>query len=251
MKTIDLNCDMGESFGAFSIGNDALIMPFITSANVACGMHAGDPVVIDRTVQLAKQYGVHIGAHPGYPDLQGFGRRSMDMEPEEVEAFTLYQIAALAGFCQANGVQLTHIKPHGALYNQAAKDHALAAAVVKGISRFSRGLALVGLAGSLMIEAGNEAGLRVVAEAFADRVYNPDGSLRSRRDPGALISDPKVSLTQALRLVNQGVTVARDGALVEIKVETLCLHGDNPSAPDIARTLKADLAEAGIAVQAF
>jgi UPF0271 protein len=250
-KTIDINCDMGESFGIYSIGNDAAIMPYITSANIACGLHAGDPAHIDRAVQQAKQYGVHIGAHPGYPDLQGFGRRPMDMEPDELEAFIIYQVAALAGFCKANSVELTHVKPHGALYNQSARDQALAATVAKAISRFSHNLVLVGLAGSLSIDAGVEAGLKVAAEAFVDRTYNPDGSLRSRRLPGALITNLEDALKQALNLVNKGVLIVRQGISSEVKVDTLCLHGDNPSAVDIAKTVRTGIEKAGVVATGF
>ncbi len=245
MPSIDLNCDMGESFGAYSIGNDAAIMPFITSANVACGYHAGDPMVMDKTVRLAASHGVQIGAHPGYPDLQGFGRRPMDINPVEVEALVLYQIAALAGFTRANGVELVHVKPHGSLYNQASTNRDLAAAVARGVARFSRDLVLVGLAGSVMLSAGAEAGLRVAAEAFADRAYNPDGSLRSRRQSGALIADPVEALAQAVRLAESGVTVALENGITQVPVVTLCLHGDNSSAPQIAATLRSGLERAG------
>jgi UPF0271 protein len=246
---VDINCDMGESFGSYRIGNDAAIMPFITSANIACGFHAGDPLVMDATVQLAIQHGVSAGAHPGYPDLQGFGRRNMDLTPEEVEAFTLYQVAALAGFGRARGIELAHVKPHGALYNQAARDRTLALAIARGVTRFSRDLVLVGLAGSMLVEMGSEAGLRVASEAFADRAYNPDGSLRSRRLPGALIEAPQEALEQALRLVQEGAAVIRDGQTVRVKVDTLCIHGDNPAAPQIAQAIRTGLEAKGIPVQ--
>lgn len=248
---VDINCDMGESFGAYRIGNDTAIMPFITSANIACGFHAGDPLVMDATVQLAMEHGVSVGAHPGYPDLQGFGRRNMDLASEEVEAFTLYQVAALAGFGRARGIELAHVKPHGALYNQAASDHTLALAIARGVARFSRNLVLVGLAGSMLVEMGTEAGLRVAAEAFADRVYNPDGSLRSRRLPGALIEAPQAALQQALRLVQEGAAVTRDGQTVRVKVDTLCIHGDNPAAPQIAQALRKGLEIEGISIQSL
>ena len=184
---MDLNCDMGESFGRYELGEDEAVLDWVTSANIACGLHAGDPLVMERTVRLAVQKGVRIGAHPGYPDLQGFGRRVLDLTAEEVEAFTLYQVSALAGFARANGTELAHVKPHGALYNQAARDRGLADAIASGVKRFSPGLVLVGLAGSALIEAGQAAGLRVANEGFPDRAYNPDGSLRSRRLPGAVL----------------------------------------------------------------
>ena len=249
MIKVDINCDMGESFGAYRIGSDAAIMPFISSANIACGFHAGDPLVMDATIQLAIEHGVSAGAHPGYPDLQGFGRRSMDLTPEEVEAFTLYQVAALAGFAHARGVELAHVKPHGALYNQAAMDRALAQAITRGVARFSRNLVLVGLAGSMLVEMGVEAGLHTAAEAFADRAYNPDGSLRSRRLPGALIETPQAALEQALRLVKEGVAVTREGQTVTANVDTLCIHGDNPAGPQIAQALRKGLEGKGIVVQ--
>lgn len=183
---IDLNCDMGESFGRYALGHDEAIMPFITSANIACGFHAGDPLVMAKTVALAVRHGVAVGAHPGYPDLQGFGRRSMDLSPDEVESIVLYQVGALAGFARAAGAELAHVKPHGALYNQAATDRASAQAIARDVARFSKNLILVGLAGSVLIEAGVEAGLRVANEGFPDRAYNPDGTLTSRRMPGAV-----------------------------------------------------------------
>jgi UPF0271 protein len=248
---VDINCDMGESFGAYRIGNDAAIMPFITSANIACGFHAGDPLVMDATIQLAIQHGVSAGAHPGYPDLQGFGRRNMDLTPEEVEAFTLYQVAALAGFGRARGIEIAHVKPHGALYNQAARDRTVALAIARGVARFSRNLVLVGLAGSKLVEMGAEAGLRVASEAFTDRAYNPDGSLRSRRLPGALIEAPQEALEQALRLVREGVAVIRDGQTLRVKVDTLCIHGDNPGAPQIAQALRKGLEIEGISIHSL
>jgi len=248
---MDINCDMGESFGAYRIGSDAAIMPFISSANIACGLHAGDPLVMDATVKLALEHAVSIGAHPGYPDLQGFGRRNLDLAPEEVEAFVLYQVAALAGFVHARGGELTHVKPHGALYNQAAGERSLAQAIARGTARFSRSLVLVGLAGSLLVEMGSEAGLRTAAEAFADRAYNPDGSLRSRRLPGALIETPQEALNQALRLVQAGVAITRAGQTNFTPVDTLCIHSDNPASPQIAQALRQGLEGEGITIHAL
>ncbi len=233
---IDLNCDLGESFGAYRIGVDAEIMPYITSANIACGFHAGDPQVMQTTVALAAQHGVKIGAHPGYPDLQGFGRRSMAFTPAEVEAMVVYQIGALAGFCQAVGVPLVHVKPHGALYNQAAQDSSLARAIARGVRSFLPSLILIGLAGSKLVEAGLEAGLTVYAEGFADRAYEADGSLRSRKLPGALLN-PTEAVAQAVRLAQEGVAVRREEKVEYYKVDTLCIHGDSPGAVEIARAL--------------
>jgi 5-oxoprolinase (ATP-hydrolysing) subunit A len=245
---IDLNCDLGESFGAYRLGNDEAILPWITSANIACGFHAGDPLVMDITVRMAHSLGVSLGAHPGYPDLQGFGRRMMDLTPDEVEAYILYQVGALAGFARSMGVELVHVKPHGALYNQAAKDHALAAAVAAGTARFSRSLVLVGLAGSQLLAAGQEAGLRVAGEGFADRAYNPDGSLRSRRLPGALLETPEQALAQAIRLARDGVVVSSGSQTERWPVETICIHGDTPGAPVFVQSLRSSLPGAGIEV---
>ncbi len=236
--SIDLNCDMGESFGAYRLGEDAAILPYITSANIACGFHAGDPGVMDETVRLAAQAGVRVGAHPGYPDLQGFGRREMSLSPAEAETMTLYQIGALAGFARAYGAELTHVKPHGALYNQAAKDRALAAALARAVRRFSPSLILVGLAGSALVEAGEEAGLVTWAEGFVDRAYNPDGSLRSRKLPGALLETAGEAAAQALRIANQGIEITVEGRTTFRKVDTLCLHGDGPHALEFARAVK-------------
>lgn len=247
--SIDLNCDMGESFGVYRLGQDEAILPYITSANIACGYHAGDPLVMDATIRLAKAYQVSPGSHPGYPDLQGFGRRSMDLTPDEVEALVLYQVGALAGFARAAGAELAHVKPHGALYNQAARDPALAAAIARGAARFSRSLVLVGLAGSCLLDAGRDAGLGVAGEGFADRAYNPDGSLRSRRLPGALLETPEQVLAQAIELSNQGVMVTAGSKTVAWPVDTLCIHGDTPGAASFARTLREGLARAGVEVR--
>jgi UPF0271 protein len=242
---------MGESFGRYSLGNDAGLMPHITSANIACGFHASDPVVMDRTVRLAKEHGVAIGVHPGFPDLQGFGRRDMQLTPEEVEAAVLYQIGALAGFARAAGAGLVHVKPHGALYNLAAKDRALAEAIVRAVGRLSRELIVVGLANSQMIEAALEAGQPVAREAFADRAYEADGSLRSRRLPGAVLHDTDQAAEQAVRIARDGLVVAWDGQEVPVQAETLCVHGDTPTALPIAQAIRRALAEAGVSVAAL
>jgi UPF0271 protein len=245
---MDLNCDMGESFGVYALGQDAAVMPFITSANIACGYHAGDPLVMATTVALAGQHGVAIGAHPGYPDLQGFGRRSMDLTPEEVEVVTLYQIGALAGFTRAAGLELVHVKPHGALYNQAAKDPALARAIARAVAKFSSQLILVGLAGSALIAAGEDAHLHTASEAFPDRAYNPDGSLRSRKLPGAVLEDPADVLEHAMELAVHGIKVETGSRTLYIVVNTLCLHGDHPHAGESAQKVRIALGSAGIQV---
>ncbi len=245
---IDLNCDMGESFGRYTIGSDEAMMPYITSANIACGLHAGDPLVMERTVRLAQEHGVGIGAHPGFPDLQGFGRRVMQLAPEEAEAFVLYQVGALAAFAKAAGAELVHVKPHGALYNLAARDRPLAEAIAQAVARFSRQLILVGLANSLLVEAGLEAGLPVAREAFADRAYEADGSLRSRRLPGAVLEDPAQAAEQVVRIAQEGLVVAYTGEEVPVQAETICLHGDTSTAVEIAKTIRGELEAAGIEV---
>ncbi len=251
MRTIDLNCDMGESFGRYTLGADADLMPLVTSAAIACGMHGGDPLVMERTVALAAKHGVAIGAHPGYPDLQGFGRRAMDLTPAEVEALVLYQLGALAGFARAAGVELAHVKPHGALYNQAAASPDLAQAVVRAVQRFSPGLILVGLAGSALIQAGREAGLRVASEGFPERGYNPDGSLRSRRLPGAVIESPAEAAQNAVRLAVEGISIEEGWAIRRLPVDTLCVHGDNPNAVAIVTAIRRALADAGVGLAAL
>jgi UPF0271 protein len=239
---IDLNCDLGESFGRYTLGDDAAIMPYITSANIACGFHGGDPGVMGATVRLAKQHGVAVGAHPGWPDLQGFGRRVMQLSPAEVEALVLYQIGALAAFAKAEGLALQHVKPHGALYNQAAAEIELAQAIAQGVKRFSPDLVLVGLAGSRLVEAGRALGLRVADEAFPDRAYNPDGTLKPRSEPGAVLDAPQQVAENALRLAREGVRFAGRS----LPVETLCLHGDHPGAVDNARLVRETLEANGI-----
>lgn len=244
---IDLNCDIGESFGHYTLGHDVAVMPFITSANLACGLHAGDPSVMQATVKLAKQYSVAIGAHPGWPDLQGFGRREMTFSTEEAEALVLYQIGALAGFARAEGVALQHVKPHGALYNQAARDAALAESIARAVKRFSAELVLIGLAGSALVEAGIAQGLRVVHEAFPDRGYNLDGTLMSRKLPGSVLENPEKVAENAVRLAREGI---RFGEKVIIP-ETLCLHGDNIHAAENAHVVRERLTSAGIDVKAL
>jgi len=245
---IDLNADMGESFGAYTLGLDAEVLESISSANVACGFHAGDPQVMRRTVALAQAKGVAVGAHPGYPDLVGFGRREMQCAPDAVTQFVLYQIAALGGFCRAEGVAMHHVKPHGALYNQAAQDAALARAIVAGIKAYDPQLILFALPGSQLAAAGLEAGLSVALEGFADRAYNADGSLRSRRLPGAVLHDPTEIVARVLRLVQTGRLECADGQEISLPVQTICVHGDNPQAAAIARTLRAELLRAGVSI---
>jgi UPF0271 protein len=245
---IDLNCDMGESFGRYTLGADSALMPHITSANIACGFHASDPLVMDRTVRLAREHGVAIGAHPGFPDLQGFGRRDMQLSSEEAETAILYQIGALSAFARAAGVGLVHVKPHGALYNQAARDRTLAEAIIRAVTRFSRELIVVGLANSEVVNVALEAGQPVAREAFADRAYEPDGSLRSRRLPGAVLHDPAQAAAQAVRIARDGLVVAWDGQEVPVQAETLCVHGDTPTALVIVQAIRQALREAEVDV---
>ncbi len=235
---VDLNCDMGESFGRYTVGDDVEALRYVTSANVACGLHAGDPLVMQQTVRLAAELGVAVGAHPGYPDLQGFGRRVMEFSPAEVEAFVLYQIGALASIARAEGVELAHVKPHGALYNQAAKDRPTAAAIARAVRRYGGGLILVGLAGSMLTEVGEEAGLRTAGEGFPDRAYHLDGSLRSRKEPGAVLDSLEEICAQAVRLAQTGRGV-----------ETLCIHGDSSHAGERAAAVRAALEVSGIEVR--
>lgn len=245
---IDLNCDMGESYGRYTLGTDEDLMPYITSANIACGWHAGDPMVMQCTVLLAQEHRVGIGAHPGFPDLQGFGRRAMQLSPEEAEAFVLYQVSALAGFSRAVGAQLVHVKAHGALYNQAAKDRSLAEAVARGVARFDSNLILVGLANSQLIEAGQEAGLRVAREAFADRAYEDDGSLRPRGLPGAVLHEPARAAEQAVGIARDGLVVSYSGKVVPVQAETICVHGDTPTALTIAQAIRQALIQSEVDV---
>ena len=236
---IDLNCDLGES-----AGNDEAIMPHITSANIACGFHAGDASVMQATVKLAKQYGVNIGAHPGWNDKQNFGRVEMNISAEEVEAIVFEQINTLAQIAKAEGIALTHVKPHGALYNQAAIDRGLADAIARAVKRFSVDLILVGLAGSGLCDAGAEAGIKVAGEGFPDRAYNPDGTLMSRSKPRAVIESPEEVAKNAVKLIRDGILFGER----RVFVDTLCLHGDNKRAAENAILLREVLAKSGIEI---
>ena len=228
MPSIDLNCDLGESFGAYTIGMDAEILPYVTSANVACGFHAGDPSVMQKSVLLCKKYGVQVGAHPGLPDLQGFGRRRMAISPAEAEADVMYQIGALKAFCDAAGVPLHHVKPHGALYNMAARDPVLAAAICRAVQAAAPGAVLLALSGSEMVKAANAIGLPVASEVFADRGYQADGSLVPRGAPGAMIEDEDTAIARVLQMAAQGTVQADDGSTVTLQADSVCVHGDGP-----------------------
>lgn len=246
---IDLNCDLGEGFGAYRLGDDESMMALVTSVNIACGFHAGDPMVMARTVHLAAQAGVAIGAHPGYPDMQGFGRREMQIPPVEVEALIIYQVGALMGFCQAEGVALSHVKPHGALYNQAMKHPELAFAIINAVARLGKDIRIVGLPDSALMAAAEKAGIPFWAEGFPDRGYSPDGSLLPRSQPGAVLHDTGSIAENAVKLANKGIGISRDDRTVYMKIDTLCLHGDHPSAFENAKAVRSGLERAGIAIQ--
>jgi len=249
VSSIDLNCDMGESFGLWTLGADEALMPFITSANIACGGHAGDPDVMTATVRLAKRHGVAVGAHPGYPDLKFFGRRPMLYSGDEVISLLLYQLGALWAIARGEGVDLRHVKPHGALYNSACADPELAVAVCAAVRRFSTEVYLVGLPNSEMQAAAEERGQPFLAEGFADRAYEPNGSLRDRRLPDSMRGEPLDAGKHAVALAG-GTITAFDGTHINAQVATICIHGDTPGAPEIARTVREALSAAGYRVQA-
>ena len=251
MPFLDLNCDLGESFGAYTIGSDEAIIPYITSANIACGYHAGDPTVMHRSVALCRKYGVQVGAHPGLPDLMGFGRRKMQIAPAEAADCVAYQIGALQAFCQAEGVPLHHVKPHGALYNMAAKDRALADAICQAVQKSAPGAILLALSGSEMVAAANAIGLPVACEVFADRGYQPDGTLVPRGQPGAMITDEGEAIARVARMVKEGKVTARDGSEVSLQADSVCVHGDGPKALAFVEKLRAALPAGGITLQAF
>lgn len=248
---IDLNSDVGESFGPWRMGEDAALMPAITSANVACGFHAGDPSVMRETVALARAAGVAVGAHPGFPDLGGFGRREMRCSPREIEDLVVYQVAALAGVAAAQGVALQHVKAHGALYNMACRDRGLADAVARATAAVDARLILFGLPGSELLMAGRRAGLRVAAEGFADRAYEPDGSLVARAKAGSVIHDEPSVVRRAVRMARDRKVTTIEGGEIALDVDTLCLHGDTPGAAALAAAIRRGLEQEGVRVAAL
>ncbi|WP_422656991.1 LamB/YcsF family protein [Paenibacillus sp. EC2-1] len=250
MLEIDLNCDMGESFGVYHLGADAVLLEHVTSANIACGFHAGDPSVMRSTVKLALQQGAAIGAHPGLPDLAGFGRRNMDISPDEAFDMVTYQIGALQMFVKQEGGVLHHVKPHGALYNMAATSKALADAIAAAIYAIDSNLILYGLSGSAMIEAGEQIGLRTASEVFADRTYQDDGTLTPRRMSGSLITDTDHAVQQVLGMVKDGYVKSISGKSVPIQADTVCIHGDGAHAVMFAQQLRSRLLDEGIIIQA-
>jgi len=248
MYKIDINSDIGESFGAYRMGDDAAVMDAVTSANVACGFHAGDPLVMNKTIKNCAAKGVAVGAHPGYPDLVGFGRRNMKCTPEEEYADCLYQIGALSAFCRANGLTLQHVKPHGAMYNQAAKDPELAKAIARAVKDSGENVILMGLANSEFEKAAKEIGIPFAAEAFADRGYMPDGSLVPRSQPGAIIHDVDEAAKRVVRMVTEGKVEAVDGTVINFRPQSICMHGDTPEAVEMAKTVRRELEAAGVKV---
>lgn len=248
MYQIDLNCDLGESFGRYTLGLDEQVIPLITSANVACGYHASDPLVMDKTVALAKEAGIRVGAHPGYPDLQGFGRRNMDVSPAEAKAYTTYQLGALDAFCRSKGVRLQHVKPHGAMYNMAGKDYALAKGIAEAIYEYDKDLIVMALASGQLVQAAKDVGLRVAREYFTDRAYEPDGSLVNRRKEGAMITDENEAIARAVRMVKEHRVRAVDGTDIELHAHSVCVHGDGAKALEFVKKIRAAFKEEGIEI---
>lgn len=248
MKFVDINCDLGESYGHARVGQDEVLMPMLSSANIACGFHGGDPGTMHRTVRLAQSHGVSIGAHPSYPDLAGFGRRRMELSPQEVYDCMLYQIGALSGFVHAAGERLCHVKPHGALYNEASKNPELASAIVNAIFYFDRELVLFGPASSAMEQAAHQVGIRFFREVFADRTYQADGSLTPRSLAGSIISEPSAAIRQVDDILLRGVVTSIDGHQIPMEGDTICIHGDGPHAFEILSSLHRHLRDIGFEI---
>ena len=248
MYKVDLNSDLGESFGRYTIGSDDRIIPLITSANIACGFHASDPVVMMKTVNMVKKAGTGAGAHPGYPDLMGFGRRNMNVSHEEAKAYTLYQISALGGMCKAAGVKLSHVKPHGAMYNMAGKDYELSKAICEAIKEYDPSLIVMGLAGSQMVKAARDMGLKTAEEVFADRAYEEDGSLVARSKPGAMIEDEDEAIARVVRMIKEGKVQAITGNDIDIKADSVCVHGDGEKALLFVEKIRKALTDEGIEI---
>lgn len=246
---LDLNADVGESFGAFTIGHDAGLMPHITSANIACGYHGGDPTVMRLTIALAREHGVAVGAHPGLRDLEGFGRREMKLSPQAIFDLVVYQVGALGAAAAAQGTRVHHVKPHGALYNMAARESVVADAVAAAVAAVDQSLVLVGLAGSELLAAASRAGLRAAAEGFADRAYEADGSLVPRGRHGSVINDPEIVLRRVVKMAREGIVEAIDGSPLSLRADTICIHGDTPGAGSLAARIRGALTDAGITLQ--
>lgn len=246
MFQVDLNSDMGESFGVYKIGCDGDVLKQITSANIACGWHAGDPQVLDATIAMAKEKSVAIGAHPGYPDLLGFGRRTMNVTPDEEYSYVLYQLGAFHAFAHKYGIEIQHLKAHGAMYNMAGKDLKLATAICKAVKDFDPQIILLGLAGSKLIEAAEEMGLRSASEVFADRAYEEDGALVSRTKPGAMITDEALCIARVVRMVKESRVEAITGKDIAVKADSICVHGDGPQALAFTTRIREALGEEGV-----
>ena len=248
MFRVDLNSDLGESFGRYTIGMDDKIIPMITSANVACGYHASDPVVMNKTLAMAKEAGIRVGAHPGFPDLMGFGRRNLSVSPEEAKAYTLYQLGALDAFCRTNGLKMQHVKPHGALYNMAAKDYELSKAICEAIKEFDQKLIVLALSGGELAHAAKDMGLRTALEVFADRAYEEDGTLVNRRKEGAMITDENLAISRVVRMIKEKKVTAITGKDIPIQADSVCVHGDGEKALAFVEKIRAALQDEGIEI---
>ena len=249
MYQIDLNCDLGESFGNYKIGMDEEVIPLISSANVACGYHASDPIVMQKTIAMTKKFGTAVGAHPGFPDLMGFGRRNLSVSPAEAKAYTLYQLGALDAFCRTQGVKMQHVKPHGALYNMAAKDYELARGICEAIYEFDKDLIVLALSGGQLIRAGEDIGLRTALEFFADRAYEEDGTLVNRRKEGAVITDENEALARVVRMIKENKLTAITGKDISIKADSVCVHGDGVKALEFVEKIREKLTDEQIAIK--
>ena len=246
---VDLNSDLGESYGAYTMGMDSEVLKYVTTANVACGFHAGDPLTMDKTIKLAIENNTMVGAHPGYPDLLGFGRRNMDITKDEAKAYMLYQLGALAAFAKANNTSLQHIKLHGAFYNTTSINETLAEGIIEGIIEYDKNIILLALSGCKLAKMAEEKGLRVAHEVFADRAYNTDGTLVSRKLPGSMIHDEILALERIKMMVKEGKVQAIDGSYISIKADSICVHGDNPKAVEFVKFIKESLEEDGIEIK--
>ncbi len=251
MYQIDLNCDLGESFGNYKIGMDEEVIPLISSANVACGYHASDPIVMQKTIAMTKKFGTAVGAHPGFPDLMGFGRRNLSVSPAEAKAYTLYQLGALDAFCRTQGVKMQHVKPHGALYNMAAKDYELARGICEAIYEFDKELIVLALSGGELVRAGEDIGLRTALEFFADRAYEEDGTLVNRRKEGAVITDENEALARVVRMIKENKLTAITGKDISIKADSVCVHGDGVKALEFVKKIREKLTDEQIAIKSL
>jgi len=250
MRSVDLNSDLGESYGSFVIGCDEEILKYVSSANIACGWHGGDPVVMEKTVRAAKANGVAVGAHPSYPDLMGFGRRKMILRADELRAYTKYQLGAFWAFAKSNDIEVSHIKAHGAMYNDAGADYSVARAIAEATFEVNPGIAFMALAGSEMVRAAHDVGLRVISEVFADRAYEDDGKLMERSKPGAVIHDDEVCLQRILKMLKEGIVLSASGKELSVQVDSICVHGDNPSALVFVKKITESLKLAGFSITA-